>query len=60
MLTKLWIRIQMSDRGASMVEYSLLVILIAILALIAVQFAGKELSDTYSFIGDEVANANPA
>ena len=38
------------DRGASMVEYALLVVLIAIVALVAVQFAGTELSETYSDI----------
>jgi Flp pilus assembly pilin Flp len=57
MLTKLWTRILMDDRGASMVEYALLVILVAILALVAVRFAGNELSETYSDIAVEVDNA---
>lgn len=57
MLTKLWTKIQTSDRGASMVEYALLVILVAILALVAVRFAGAELSETYSDIAVEVGNA---
>ena len=47
-----------SERGASMVEYALLVILIAIVAFIAVAFAGNELSATYSDIADNVAGAN--
>ena len=38
------------DRGASMVEYALLVILIAIVALAGVALAGTELSETYSDI----------
>jgi Flp pilus assembly pilin Flp len=38
------------DRGASMVEYALLVILIAIVALAGVAVAGTELSETYSDI----------
>ena len=38
------------DRGASMVEYALLVVLIAIVALIAVQLAGTEVSSTFSEI----------
>ena len=38
------------EEGASIVEYALLVILIAIVALVAVQLAGTELSDTYSEI----------
>lgn len=57
MLTKLWTKILMDDQGASMVEYALLVILVAILALVAVRFAGQELSETYSDIAVEVGNA---
>lgn len=45
------------DDGASMVEYALLVVLIAIVAIVAVQLAGDELSSTYSEISSEVANA---
>jgi pilus assembly protein Flp/PilA len=37
-----------SDKGASMVEYALLVVLIAIVALIAVSIAGEEVSETFS------------
>ena len=40
-----------SDKGASMVEYALLVVLIAIVALIAVSFAGEQVSETFSEIG---------
>lgn len=43
-------KFQLTDKGASMVEYALLVVLIAIVALIAVQVAGGELSETYSDI----------
>ena len=46
-----------NDRGASMVEYSLLVLFIAIAALIAVTFAGTELSETFSEISSDVAGA---
>ncbi len=38
------------EKGASMVEYALLVVLIAIVALIAVQLAGTEVSETFSEI----------
>lgn len=48
-----------SDRGASMVEYALLVVLIAIVALVAVQLAGDSLSQTYSDIASDVGNAGP-
>ena len=47
------------DRGASMVEYALLVALIALVALVAVQLAGNELSLTYSEIATDVASARP-
>ena len=40
-----------------MVEYALLVVLIAIVALVAVQLAGSELSETFSEIANEVGNA---
>jgi len=42
-----------------MVEYSLLVILIAIVALAGVALAGTELSETYSEISSGLANAGP-
>jgi pilus assembly protein Flp/PilA len=38
------------EKGASMVEYALLVVLIAIVALVAVQIAGREVSGTFSEI----------
>ncbi|MCI0425178.1 MAG: Flp family type IVb pilin [Actinobacteria bacterium] len=45
------------EPGASMVEYALLVLLIAIVAFVAVQFAGETLSGTYSEIADELVQA---
>ena len=45
------------EKGASMVEYSLLVLLIAIVALVAVTVAGSELSETYSEIGSNLVDA---
>jgi len=42
-----WIQ---EEKGASMVEYALLVVLIAIVALVAVQIAGTEVSETFSEI----------
>ena len=56
-LFKIYLKMIDTDRGASMVEYSLLVVLIALVALIAVQLAGGELSLTYSEIASEVQNA---
>jgi pilus assembly protein Flp/PilA len=47
-----WIQ---EDKGASMVEYALLVVLIAIVALVAVRLAGTEVSATFSEIGSGLA-----
>lgn len=44
------------EKGASMVEYALLVVLIAIVALIAVQLAGREVSTTFSEINSGLAS----
>jgi pilus assembly protein Flp/PilA len=40
-----------SEKGASMVEYALLVILIAIVAIVAVTLVGEQTSTMYSEIG---------
>lgn len=42
------------EKGASMVEYALLVVLIAIVALIAVSLAGSQVSETFSEIGSSL------
>jgi len=44
------------EKGASMVEYALLVVLIAIVALVAVQIAGSEVSETFSDIASGLGN----
>ncbi|MGH8870848.1 MAG: Flp family type IVb pilin [Acidimicrobiia bacterium] len=49
----LWTKVtswMQEEKGASMVEYALLVVLIAIVALVAVQIAGDEVSETFSEI----------
>ena len=46
-----------ADKGASMVEYALLVILIAIVAFVAVQVFGDTLSSTYTDIGNDLVEA---
>jgi pilus assembly protein Flp/PilA len=45
------------EKGASMVEYALLVVLIAIVALVAVSLAGTEVSSVFSEIADELGGA---
>ncbi len=47
------------EKGASMVEYALLVVLIAIVALVAVSLAGDEISSVFSEIATELQDANP-
>jgi pilus assembly protein Flp/PilA len=46
-----------NEKGASLVEYSLLVLLIAIAALTAVAYFGNELSSTYSDINSNLVDA---
>jgi pilus assembly protein Flp/PilA len=48
-----WMR---DEKGASMVEYALLVVLIAIVALVAVRLAGTEVSETFSDIASGLSN----
>ena len=46
------------ERGASMVEYALLVVLIAIIAIVAIRLAGNNVSSTFSNIGGQLAGTN--
>jgi pilus assembly protein Flp/PilA len=45
-----------SERGASMVEYALLVVLIAIIALVAIRLAGQAVSRTFSTVSGSLTN----
>jgi Flp pilus assembly pilin Flp len=47
---KTWNRIA-DEGGASMVEYALLVVLIAIVAILAIRLAGNQVSSAFSEIG---------
>jgi pilus assembly protein Flp/PilA len=42
------------EDGASLVEYALLVALIAVVAIVAIQFVGTEVSSEFKGIGDEL------
>jgi pilus assembly protein Flp/PilA len=44
------------EKGASMVEYALLVVLIAIVALVAIRLAGNEVSATFKDIATNLQN----
>jgi pilus assembly protein Flp/PilA len=43
-----------SDRGASLVEYALLVALIAMVCFIAVEFVGTEANSEYQGVGSSI------
>jgi pilus assembly protein Flp/PilA len=45
------------ERGASMVEYALLVVLIAIVAIVAITLVGDEVSNAFQTVGDSLAAA---
>jgi len=49
---------EQKERGASMVEYALLVALIAIIAIVAVRTVGQQVSENFSQIQSELARAN--
>ncbi len=44
-----------TDRGASLVEYALLVALIAVVCIIAITFLGRSASSKFSTVGSAVA-----
>jgi pilus assembly protein Flp/PilA len=49
-----WVK---EEKGASMVEYALLVVLIAIIAIVAVSIAGEQVSEAFSTIADSLDSA---
>ena len=53
-----WLRARFSDseRGASLVEYALLVALIAVVCIIAIQVLGQKASSSFSSTGSAIAN----
>ena len=46
------------EKGASMVEYALLVVLIAIIALVAISLAGRNVSSAFSTVATSLAATN--
>jgi pilus assembly protein Flp/PilA len=47
-----------SERGASLVEYALLVALIAVVCIIAITFLGESASGKLETVGDSINNAS--
>lgn len=54
-----WMRARFADseRGASLVEYALLVALIAVIAIVAIRFLGDEASETFTTVGSSIQDA---
>ncbi|MGH8874730.1 MAG: Flp family type IVb pilin [Acidimicrobiia bacterium] len=46
------------EKGASMVEYALLVVLIAIIAIVAISLAGEQVSGAFQTIADSLGGAS--
>ena len=58
-MLSLWTKLIMwvkEDKGASMVEYALLVVLIAIIAIVAVSIAGENVSGAFSTVAASLGN----
>jgi pilus assembly protein Flp/PilA len=53
-----WLRARFSDeeRGASLVEYALLVALIAVVCIIAIQVLGQKASSSFSSTGSAIGS----
>ena len=52
-----WLRARFDeDRGASLVEYALLVALIAVVCIAAITFLGTSASEKFSSVGSSVNN----
>jgi pilus assembly protein Flp/PilA len=51
-----WLRARFgrSERGASLVEYALLVALIAVVCIVAITFIGSRASDKFSEVGSKL------
>jgi len=55
-LTHVRARLSSDERGASLVEYALLVALIAVICIVAIAFLGNAASSKFSTVGSSVAN----
>ena len=54
-----WLRTKTdSERGASLVEYALLLALIAVICIVALQFLGNAASSKFTSVGDSLGSAN--
>lgn len=51
-------RVAKDDRGASLVEYALLVALIAVVCILAITFLGRSASSKFSSVGTAINTAS--
>ena len=59
-MLRLWTAFQSrmtNEEGASMVEYALLVALIAIVVIVSITFLAGEINETYSDVGNSLEGA---
>ncbi len=49
------VRVRQNERGATLVEYALLLVLIVVFCMLAVTFLGTQTADKFSKIGQSVA-----
>ena len=49
-------RFQTDDEGASLVEYALLLVLIAVVAIVVITQVGKSASDTFGSVDASLSN----
>jgi len=55
-----WIRDRMQRSGQSMVEFALILVLVACVAMVTITVAGNELSKTFTDIQEAVTNPGDA
>jgi pilus assembly protein Flp/PilA len=53
-------RFNTDDRGAALVEYALLIALIAVVCIAAINIIGGEAEKAFSSVGDELKDVNSA
>ncbi len=56
-VTYMQARFSRTERGAALVEYALLLALIAVVCIVALQGLGGDAKDKFETVGDSIANA---
>jgi pilus assembly protein Flp/PilA len=56
-VTYMQARFARTERGAALVEYALLLALIAVVCIVALQGLGGDARDKFETVGDSIANA---